>query len=1257
MSFEPLLDWNNETKVGVQAEHETNTRSVGLQPAPWNEGDRLYNFLLERLLGQGSSGFVYRAVDLDNDHKTVALKLLRPDSTDDLFRNRLGFRKMMSVHHPNLVRVNRIHQLGMHVALSMEEVDGLTFDQARLQLQQLDPPAAYDQLLSMLHQFASGLAAMHTRGLVHRDIKPGNMMIRNDGVAKIIDYGLVEQFRFEAVDCKPLGFIFGTPRYMAPEVYWSQRYLPSGDIFGLGIVFLETLLSIQTKANQSPTEFSRSTVNRREDRQRIRDAIDDLSASIPVIIRETCRQMLSKNPADRPTALELWRVGRADSMPVSLPISDPFIGRKNELKQIQGWVDNIFAGAPGRLHISGPSGIGKSRIIEEVIEYIESKHWGQLFYAKCRRGEDHPLQAFDQLSDAIADRYMQSDREPLEFDPLTVSFLKSAFPVLSNVITARIDVSQPGPVSIANDASEAAVRMSQQLRRIGPLFAVVDDSQWADLDSRNLLDQIANQAGDQGIGVITVSREPDTHRIPAQQSIEIGPLEFSDSVALLLQSAQRWKLNVRKSALQRLAARTDGHPFRLRELANEFRPGGVLADGFDSADAAMLDLETIDRLWQRRADRLSDGAKRTLLFVATAGGRTSTAQLAELTGLDDSIDAAISELVQQRLITDEATGGECIQIVHDRVADEMMRSLSDQAKRGAHHAWASHLVRQESPQQYSARIAGHFFAAGEPGQAVSHAILAAEDAEERSAKYEAARLYERVAKHVSGSEKINQLRNAAQCFRQAEYPVKSAACFQALAALLDGKDQFRCQLMAVSLLIRAGRVSQVRSQLRNLARRVGLPTPKSHALATLALTARQLQLLMYGRSSLLAKLTEQAHQTDKHIAPVDDQIQQRLDFCVALIRPLSGFDLHYAAELSMVRKKLLLLHPDTQLRFNAAADEATFACCDKGRKRSAGEAQLSKLKTLVSQIGNSRSCGDVAAGIAIAHGLSGRWSEVQATVEESVSYYRESSDPCEFEIAHSLWLNLWAMWHLGQWRKLRKTSSEVYDDAVRRNDTFQQVASCSGYAAAAWLVCDDIDQLDRVQDATAMTVVQWEHFPLANLFAWSGQALRQLYLGRYDDAWDGYQSIKAKLHKMPFVSIQLPRMLQKQLGTVIALHQLNRRYAERYVVRANLLIDELRSEETPYALVLANFYAGLLTQRISQVRQSTAGSLQAISLLATARDQAKEQQLTPFELAAIDALHCVETGLPSDQLIAKMNSEGVAQPAFFQRLFTIDFSR
>ena len=119
---DPFGDLGNETKVGLQADRETGGVPHLDRPPPWADGDQLGDFVLERLLGSGSSSWVYSARHCADSNKCLALKLLRPDSPEKMLWNKLGFRRMMSVEHENLVRVDRIYQLGEYVGLAMEQV-------------------------------------------------------------------------------------------------------------------------------------------------------------------------------------------------------------------------------------------------------------------------------------------------------------------------------------------------------------------------------------------------------------------------------------------------------------------------------------------------------------------------------------------------------------------------------------------------------------------------------------------------------------------------------------------------------------------------------------------------------------------------------------------------------------------------------------------------------------------------------------------------------------------------------------------------------------------------------------------------------------------------------------------------------------------------------------------------------------------------------------------------------------------------------
>lgn len=1254
MSDDGFQDPNEETRCRLQGAKETLGASSSHDPPPWEVGEQLHEFVLQKLLGSGTSGFVYRAFDIRTS-RCCALKLLKQGPPDDLLRNKLGFRRMMSLEHPNLLRVDRIYQLGSYIALSMEEIDGLTFTQAIEEFRSLDPDVAYARLMDLLRDIASGLAMMHSNGYIHRDIKPDNLMVDSDGVGHVIDYGLVDSFDLDQGSFGARGFLVGTPRYFAPEVIWGQRYLPAGDIFSLGIVMLDALRKIQQTTDRQPAGLERSETNRKADAARIHEAIEELHDSVPSVIRTACREMLAGHPADRPTAMELSRLGLPHSQRVLWPLEQPIIGRENELAEIEAWLSGVFEGNVGRLHLTGPSGIGKTRLIQEIVKFIDSKNWGQVFQAQCRVREDQPLQAFDQICDAITNRYLKGDREKIELDPVSSTILQNAFPVLKSVTRCCMQLAPAGTTTERLDALEAVARMADQLRLVGPLFLIIDDSQWADRDSLNVLDRLQSADDSGGLGIITVSSEShDPQRVPASKRIDLQPLDPEESVDILRRAANRWSVDVSDSMLRTLAEATDGSPMRLCELGDEFRSGGALAEIDSTNDSTVTELVHVDRLWRARVERLSDDAKLVLPYVVTAGGGVSTDQLGELTGLADAVDAAVSELVRQRLITDQATGGECIKIFHDHVADSLVETLSQQAKRRAHHDWAALLSRQAEPQRLAARIAGHFFAAGEPGRAVAHAILAAEDAERLVAKTEAAKWYSRVVDHVEGKEKINQLRNAARCYNEADFPVEAAKYYQQLARLVDDEERIECQLLAITLLIRSGRFSLVRDQLRDLAQTLRLPKPKSPALSQLSLLARS-----FARSVQRPRLVHREAQASSPVDPRDVPTkrsrmqQQRLRLCLSLVRPMSMFDNFYAVELNMAGSMLARAHGDAVQQAYSAVGEAVFGCYDRGYRRERGESALHDMLPEVASLGSPRATADYWAGVAFSHALACRWDQVAEPVRTAVDCYQAVSDSHGFELAHTRWLDLWANWNLGRWDLMRQVSDLMFEDATRRNDLFQQLITTGGFGAAAWLGQDKCDQLKLNRSNSARFISNQNQTQMFHVFEWISSLQCLIYEGDYAEAWSRYESMESRLRRAPFARIQLVRISRQSLGGLAVLHNLRQGYSTTWVRRARRLIGELRREQIGFAETLADLYEGLLMQQLGRFQRSSSAFDRASQLLLMARDKARRLGLRPYQLASEDALAEIHTGQSLELLVERMRYQHVVRPEQFVRLYTV----
>jgi serine/threonine-protein kinase len=204
-------------------------------------GETLGHFRLLEMIGAGGMGVVYRARDerLDRD---VALKVLPPGAlADEITRKRFRMEALTlsRLNHPNIATVHEFNQEGGDF-LVMELIQGETLDEKIL-----GAPLPEREVLRLGIQLALGLAAAHNEGVVHRDLKPGNVRITPDGRLKILDFGLatLRQLEWnEKADTTDLGdstLVAGSPPYMAPEQLLGEVVDTRSDIYGAGAVLYE----------------------------------------------------------------------------------------------------------------------------------------------------------------------------------------------------------------------------------------------------------------------------------------------------------------------------------------------------------------------------------------------------------------------------------------------------------------------------------------------------------------------------------------------------------------------------------------------------------------------------------------------------------------------------------------------------------------------------------------------------------------------------------------------------------------------------------------------------------------------------------------------------------------------------------------------------------------------------------------------------------------------------------------------------------
>ena len=232
-----------ESRVGVQAVDEA-TRPLGKSVGALTT-DRIGRYQIIRSLGAGGMGRVYLGMD-EQLKRRVAVKLLAyydASEAERLGRFRQEALAASALNHPNILTIYEIGEFEGSNFITAEFVDGMTL-RARMKAQALP----IDLALDIAIQIASALSAAHAEGIIHRDIKPENVMVRADGLVKVLDFGIAKFTQAEGDKKKDLvetmpGRIIGTAAYMSPEQARGGLIDARSDIWSLGVILYEMVAS------------------------------------------------------------------------------------------------------------------------------------------------------------------------------------------------------------------------------------------------------------------------------------------------------------------------------------------------------------------------------------------------------------------------------------------------------------------------------------------------------------------------------------------------------------------------------------------------------------------------------------------------------------------------------------------------------------------------------------------------------------------------------------------------------------------------------------------------------------------------------------------------------------------------------------------------------------------------------------------------------------------------------------------------------
>src|SRR5690606_1561832 len=254
-------------------------------------------YRLDERIGGGGMGEVWRGTD-EVLGRTVAAKIMLPALLDEpgfVERFRAEARTMARLKHPGVVNVYDYHSDATTAFLVMEYIDGDPLSRTLNRVGRLTAA----RTMALIAQAADALEAAHQAGIVHRDVKPGNLMVRANGTLVLTDFGIS---RSEMTGLTGTGMVLGTASYLSPEQAAGQVATPASDVYALGVVAYQCLAGRRPFEGANPLAIAM---------KHVRETPPPLPADIPPAVREIVMRTLAKDPAARwPSAAALAAVAR-----------------------------------------------------------------------------------------------------------------------------------------------------------------------------------------------------------------------------------------------------------------------------------------------------------------------------------------------------------------------------------------------------------------------------------------------------------------------------------------------------------------------------------------------------------------------------------------------------------------------------------------------------------------------------------------------------------------------------------------------------------------------------------------------------------------------------------------------------------------------------------------------------------------------------------------------------------------------------------
>lgn len=719
-----------------------------------NVGDLIENrYRVLSVLGAGSVGVVYRVADEPRDGAVVALKILQvlesvPDTVEDFRRE---FRTLTQLRHPNLVSV---YDYGVTEAgdlyFTMEYVEGRT-------LRQVVREAGTGVLVPLMVQVCRALAYIHSRGILHGDLKPSNVLVVA-GQVKLLDFGLSLEQRVAL----PRRYESGTPGYTAPEVRLRQVVDLRADLYSLGAMWYELLTGELALAAE---------VEERLVLERLEQALA-AQAEAPAELGPVVARLLAYSADGRYVSANavIAAVNVAAGTDYALETRETaasyalqgrFVGRRAELEALRQAWQQVQAGDGPVLMVSGERGVGKTRLLQELAVQV-ALAGARVAVGRCTEAGGGPYHPWREVLPVLV-RYVE------EGDPATARRLG---PVLATVLPELrsrgylVDAAPPSvldaPAAQArlNDAIAQMVRAAAALR---PTLLVIEDVHWADEATLDLLRFLAKASALSRLLLCVSCRQEEEGTVRVLDALSVGrTVEIRlrnldpDATADLVQSMLGLG-ELPGPLADRVQRTTAGNTYFVQELVRSLAEDDVVLQrtsmGWRVDERALRQAalpHTIQQAVAQRLERLPAPERSVLQWAAVVGpvfwdGAVQLVSGARREDVHEALQALQARgMVHERDVVAFA-GMREYAFEHDVLREFTYESIPESQRPAIHVRAAEWLVACSGDREgeYVGRIGEHLYLAGEAARAIGYLRRAGEQAASQFANAEAAHYFSR----------------------------------------------------------------------------------------------------------------------------------------------------------------------------------------------------------------------------------------------------------------------------------------------------------------------------------------------------------------------------------------------------------------------------------------------------------------------------------------------------------------------------------